>query len=105
VGGRAGGRAGGSAVARAKTGTSDWLSRRVELGSRNCFFLENKQERQNPFCFRAVVCFLVSAWPTDPACGRRENAAAESKQISGLTTPRVSAGSWQLRMHAPQSRC
>jgi hypothetical protein len=33
------------------------------------------------------------AWPTDPACGRRENAAAESKQISGLMAPRGSAGS------------
>jgi hypothetical protein len=31
----------------------------------------------------------VSTWPTDPACGRWENAAAESKQISGLVTPRV----------------
>jgi hypothetical protein len=48
---------------------------------------------------------LRSACPTDPACGRWENAAAESKQISGLMTPRVSAGSWQLKTHAPQSKC
>jgi hypothetical protein len=41
---------------------------------------------------------------TDLACGRGENAAAESKQISGLVAPRVSAGSWQLKTHAPQSR-
>jgi hypothetical protein len=27
---------------------------------------------------------LRSACPTDPACGRWENAAAESKQVSGL---------------------
>jgi hypothetical protein len=46
---------------------------------------------------RGIKHIYQSAWPTDPACGRRENAAAESKQISRLMTPRVSAGSWQSK--------
>jgi hypothetical protein len=32
---------------------------------------------------RGIEPIYQSAWPTGPACGRRENAAAESKQISG----------------------
>ena len=38
---------------------------------------------------RGIEPVYQSAWSTDPACGRWENAAAESKQISGLVTPRV----------------
>jgi hypothetical protein len=38
-----------------------------------------------------------SLWDLRPAVdGRWENAAAESKQISDLVTPRVSAGCWLL---------
>jgi hypothetical protein len=37
--------------------------------------------------------------PNGPStCGRRENAAAKSKQIRAI----FSAGSWQLKTHAPQ---
>jgi hypothetical protein len=32
---------------------------------------------------RGRTASTQSAWPTDPACGRWENAAAESKQITG----------------------
>jgi hypothetical protein len=43
-----------------------------------------------PQCLRRHLrCRAPSAWPTGPACARWENAAAESKQISGLVTPRV----------------
>ena len=37
-----------SAVARVKTGTSDWLSRRAKLGPRDCFFSKkHTRQRQN----------------------------------------------------------
>jgi hypothetical protein len=42
---------------------------------------------------RGIEPDYQSVWPMDPACGSWENAAAElpaeSKQISGLVTPRV----------------
>jgi hypothetical protein len=36
---------------------------------------------------RGIEPVYQSAWSTDPACGRWENAAAESKQISGWFDP------------------
>jgi hypothetical protein len=49
---------------------------------------------------RGIEPICQSAWSTDPACGRSENAATKSKQIRA----RFSAGSWQLKTHAPQLR-
>ena len=36
---------------------------------------------------RGIEPVYQSAWSTDPACGRWENVAAESKQISGWFDP------------------
>jgi hypothetical protein len=66
-GGRQGGGRRRSAVARAETGTSDWLSRRPKLGPRNCTKKKNIHVREAKTTDKAVF-FSGRGWSVCFSC-------------------------------------